>query len=167
MCECCGGDCKLTIEKDPYKTLRQKMLLEAYEELSKTFDEYSENLKKDIPYEMWPKRLQVAGIKEKLLGEQQEVYNNIWDVLKARGFNPLEALPMAVIARLEDIGRAQAKLHMILESEILEDLSKHNNFWLDAEIDTEEKLQDIRMKLSCLSDNLWDLWAILRKEEEI
>lgn len=91
---------------------------------------------------------------------------DVWDVLRERGLNPLESFPSAVISRLEDFGRAQQKLKSILDDEIFENLSKHDPYWDSTHESEADRLHDIRCKLNCLSDNLWDLWAILRKEEE-
>lgn len=97
----------------------------------------------------------IVGVTESLLGKQEEPINDIWDILKARGINPVKSLPMALISRLEDIGRAQQRLHMILQEEI---------FQHDYVLNNPEK---VNKDLTVLEDNLWDLWRILRKEEEI
>jgi len=111
--------------------------------------------------------------KQELKEELLELYNVIsasfeefTQLVRQREINPFESLPAAVIARLEDFGRAQSKLKMILDDEIFDNLSKHDPYWDHADEIASDKLYDIRMKLICLSDNLWDLWAILRREEE-
>jgi len=98
--------------------------------------------------------------------KRQEVNDNIWDVMKSRGLDPTKAFPMSMINRLQDIGRAQQLLKSILDSEIFENLSKHSMFWHSDRCVDAEKLDDIRGRVVCLNDNLWDLWRILRMEEE-
>ena len=69
-----------------------------------------------------------------------------------------------MIDRVEDIGRARQKLKSILDTEMFDNLSKHNPYWESKDEEMSEKLYDIRMSLACLNDNLWDLWAILNNE---
>jgi len=71
-----------------------------------------------------------------------------------------------LVSRMADIGRAQERITNILDDEIFRNLSKHNPYW-HSEHDIEaDKLHDVRCKLSCMMDNLWDLWSILKKDEE-
>lgn len=218
------------MDKQPLNEEYKNEILEAYQKISDTFDDFTQLMRARVPYESWPKHLQIAGISEDLLGpadkkpvpdfadqisehcdecagelenaledgwlhcqpncrpdksframigiiskwktylQSQKPYkarqHDIWDTLRERGFDPTKALPTALISRIEDIGRAQEKLKNILDEELFDNLSKHDPFW-DSKHELEsEKLDDLRRKLSCLSDNLWDLWAILRKEEE-
>ncbi len=83
---------------------------------------------------------------------------------KKHDVNATNIFPQAVISRLEDIGRAQNKLAGILDEPIFDKLSKHNVYWHSDNEQASDKLDDIRLKLSCISDNLWDLLAILRRE---
>ena len=79
---------------------------------------------------------------------------------------PTKDFQLQAIYRLEDIGRAQIKLKSILDDDIFDNLSKHDLYWKSEHDLEDEKLDDIRRKISCLNDNLWDLWAILKKESE-
>ena len=164
------------IMPQPLNEAYKNEVLEAYQKISDTFDDFTQLMRKRVPYEQWPAHCQaIAGVNPELLGPSSETpprergnfpTKDIWDVLRERGLNPMEAFPTAVISRLEDIGRAQARLKSILDDEIFENLSKHNPYW-DSKHELEaDKLDDLRRKISCLSDNLWDLWTILRKEEE-
>ena len=74
--------------------------------------------------------------------------------------------PKAMIDRIEDFGRAQERLKLVLGHELFDNLSKHNPYW-ESEHDVEsEKLYDVRCKLGCILDNLWDVWAVLKRDEE-
>lgn len=75
-------------------------------------------------------------------------------------------LPEYMIEQIKSIGKAQAKLKTILDNDLFHSLSKRDPYWTSEDPDVEDQLQNIRMKLSCLSDELWDLWAVLRKEDE-
>ncbi len=89
------------------------------------------------------------------------------DFLKSREFDRPPALNKLLIQRLEDIGRAQEKLRSILEDELFDNLSKHDPYWNSKNELESYKLADLRGKIALLSENLWDLWLILRKDEEI
>jgi len=65
------------------------------------------------------------------------------------------------------IGRAQQMLTHLLDDGIFENLSKHNNYWNSEDEVDGDKLFDVRMKLSCLKDNLWELMAILQPGDGI
>jgi hypothetical protein len=78
---------------------------------------------------------------------------------------PLEhSLANCIIKRIEDIGKAITHLKEILDCDLFDDLSKHSNYW-DSEHNNEaDKLDDIRLKLSFLEENLWDVYAILEND---
>lgn len=67
---------------------------------------------------------------------------------------------------LQDMGRAYEKLKSSLDSELFNDLSKHNPYWESAHEPESDKLYDIRCRLSCLSDTLWDVVGLLDHREE-
>jgi len=67
-----------------------------------------------------------------------------------------------ILSRIEDIGVAKEKLRVIMDHDILHDLRRDNPTW--QSVDESAKLDSIRMQLSCLSDNLWDLWAVLNRD---
>jgi len=67
-----------------------------------------------------------------------------------------------VIRRLEEIGVAREKLDVVMEDDIWLDLSKHNTYWHSDD----EKLNDVRMKLSYISDKLWEIIGILHGDVE-
>lgn len=181
MCELCDmGYIDTEYSNEPFKRKEMKHdqskeeLLEAYEKISSTFDDFTQLMRKRVPYQDWPEHCKIAGVSENLLGRADEPAKknhaqrnkDVWDVLREHGINPLESFPSAVIKRLEDIGRAQQKLKSILDDDIFDNLSKHDPYW-DSEHEPEaDRFHDVRMKLNCMRDNLWDLWAILRNEEE-
>jgi hypothetical protein len=67
--------------------------------------------------------------------------------------------------RVEDLGRIREKLAVILESEIFDIARMHDEAFLERFKD-EEQLDELRMQLSCLTDNLWDCFAIARGDDE-
>lgn len=67
--------------------------------------------------------------------------------------------------RVEDLGRIREKLSVILESEIFDSARMHDEAFLERFKD-EDQLDSLRMQLKCLSDNLWDCFAIARGDEE-
>ncbi len=74
-------------------------------------------------------------------------------------------LEAKIISKIKDLGRIQERIQAILNDEIFIDLSKHNSYW-HSEFDLESrKLHSLRIKFSCLSDNLWDIMGILRDQE--
>jgi len=62
------------------------------------------------------------------------------------------------------LGRAQERLKDILDDELFKHLSKHYHKWESNHDRENDILDDTRRALSCLSDNLWDLYTILRPE---
>lgn len=103
---------------------------------------------------------------ESIVRKVKKHKDKILDILKCKS-DFASPLCSNIISRIEDIGRAQERLKIILNDEIFEQLSKHNPYWRSENEAESNKLSDIRFKISLLQDNLWDLWAIIRKEEEI
>jgi hypothetical protein len=64
------------------------------------------------------------------------------------------------------LGRAQERLKSILQSEVFDGLSKHDVKW-DSEHQREaDILEDVRLQLGAVHDNLWDLMGILQPEDQ-
>lgn len=231
------------MSQQPLNEAYQNEILEAYQKISDTFDDFTQLMRRRVPYESWPPHCKIAGVNEDLgcikpgehiqlkIGptpapmpipdfpkemidlcrkpidnlekiilegwwkvqstcrpdesframlkvmmqwkiyleardKKQEAHGNIWDILKAQGMDPTKAFPMAMMSRLEDLGRAHNKLKDILDSELFENVSEHSPYWHSDHILEEKKLDDLREKISCLNDNLWDLMQILRTESE-
>ncbi len=66
MCECCGGDCRL-IEKQPLNEAYSNEILEAYQLISNTFDDFTQLMRSRIPFAQWPDHCRVPGIMVELL----------------------------------------------------------------------------------------------------
>lgn len=158
MCECCGGDCKLC-----GKEMEEKDVFQAYKEISDKFDMFTQMM-----------RARHASIGYALIGDSI----NLNPTMKPPEFIPIpdytpgvapdSKMYEAILNRIQDIGRAQEKLKSILDEDILEQHSKHDPYWHTDDLEiANDRLHDLRCKLNCLSDNLWDLWTILRKEEEL
>lgn len=92
--------------------------------------------------------------------------NNIKDIQRSQGMNPENKYISEILSRVVDLGRAHSKLHGILQDEIFYKLSKHEPYFHSKHEEEADKLDDLRMKLSCLNDNLWDVMVILRTPEE-
>lgn len=163
MCECCGGDCKLT--EKPFT----EQLSEQCDVLSKDLDEAVEKgwynvqstRRPDVSFRVmldiiskWKKYIDNLSQSKKLA------------ILDVKSKIDEDLLTNKVISRLEDIGRAKQMIKSILDDDIFDTLSKHNPYW-DSEHEVEsEKLYDCRMKFGLIQDNLWGLYSILDKEEE-
>jgi len=167
--------------KKPFKRLDDmnkdtKELLEAYNKISSTFDDFTQLIRRRVGYESWPAHCRIAGVDEGLLGPAAKPGEHI-SVKMSPSPEPVaipdqsniidlsNVLPRMIISRVEDFGRAQEKLKNVLDCELFENNNKHNPFWHNDDPEVADKLDDIRMKLSCLSDNLWDLWSVLRNED--
>ena len=157
------------------KEMNKDELLKSYEKISASFDEFTQLIRQKVQEDTSENGAPDSHLDDYLHNsnnarsngnEREDREKDVWDVLRERGLNPLESFPSAVIARLEDIGRAQQKLKMILDEEIFDSFGKHDPYWQDENPEFDDKLHTIRSRIACLNDNLWDLWAILRKEEE-
>lgn len=71
-----------------------------------------------------------------------------------------------ILSRIEDIGRAKSFLKSILDEPIFNCLSKNDMFFQSEHQDECDRLDEIRLTLRCLSDNLWHLLTILNGREE-
>lgn len=75
-------------------------------------------------------------------------------------------LSTAICKKLESIGIAREKLRLVLENEVFNDLSKHNPWWTSIHEVEDDKLDDLRRKLSCLNDELWEIVSTLEEDHE-
>lgn len=198
-------------------------VLEAYQKISDTFDEFTQLMRKRIPYEDWPERLKIAGVSDELKGEYEPVpepckecknitekcicdlediinkewhncspqsrldesfrsmmtvmlswkryldsiplyankRNEIVELLKAQGVDPLQGMTQMAQSRLESIGRAHNMLMSIIDDDIFTNLNVTNPYWMTGTKNEGDKLYEIRCKLNCLRDNLWSVINIL------
>lgn len=161
--------------KQPLNEAYQNEILEAYQKISDTFDDFTQLIRARVPYESWPRHCQIAGINPELLGPADTPGTHI----QLRFDKPPVPMPIPdftertsnqledkMISRIKDMGRVQEKLHSILKDEIFETLSKYNTYWHSKHELEAEKLDDLRRKFSCFQDNLWQIMGILRTEEE-
>ena len=68
---------------------------------------------------------------------------------------------LQVIKYIKNIGVAEEKLRVVLDSDLFLNLSKHNPFWDSEDPLISEKLYDIRMKLSFLNDQIYDAYSLI------
>ena len=78
--------------------------------------------------------------------------------------NSLDCLCLGLLRRIEDIGRAREILSGIMDMDVFDDLSKHNQYWESEHEKESDKLFEIRMKISHLQDGLGNLYEILSNE---
>lgn len=237
MCECCGGDCKLCnaapakgffgfpTEKNMTQPLNEAYhneVLEAYQKISDTFDDFTQLMRKRVPYEEWPDRLKIAGVSDSLKGEYEgkdhcqecknitdtcichleEIINKGWrdcqpssrpdesframmqvmlgwkkyldtiplyankrneivDLLKAQGIDPLKGMTQMANLRLETIGKIHMMLMEILKDDIFHNISSSNPYWKAKDMVEQDKLENVRGKLNCLRDNLWEIIHVI------
>lgn len=67
--------------------------------------------------------------------------------------------------RVEDLGRLREKLDHILDSELFESASMHDEAFMERFKD-EEQLDELRRQLRWVSEKLWDCYAIAKGDEE-
>ena len=94
----------------------------------------------------------------------KESANDIWDVLKESGLNPMKTFPIAMLSKIESIGRAQEKLKTILEFDIF-GKSAFDPYWTDDYPEFDKRLDELREKISQIDENLQDLAEILHNED--
>jgi len=77
---------------------------------------------------------------------------------------PETPLNELIVSRIEDIGRMRAGLDCIINNELFENLSKHSDYWHSEHTEEDEKLDEIRRKLSCLSDDIMTIINIADRD---
>ena len=74
-------------------------------------------------------------------------------------------LARQMIDKISDIGRIEILLKEVLDNELFDDLSKHNPYWQDTEqAKAEDRLYQIRWKLSAIKDGLWSVMEVINKD---
>ena len=149
MCECCGGDCSLC---GGYRHIDlPEPITKVY--VREVVDKDGCRLEEMIVNDKW--KIIATGDPSKPFRredmDEQELTKDF---------------PMAMISRLEDIGRVKEKLLTILKDNVFKNLSKHNPYW-DSEHETAaDKLDDCRMKFGYIHDQLWDIVSVITGDEE-
>ena len=206
--------------KQPINEAYKNEILEAYQKISDTFDDFTQLMRARIPYDSWPDHCKIAGVSEDLMGctkpgehiqvkigapppksipltsftgrishmadeatkELEKALRDGWhrvqpDCRPDESFRAMievmekwkdfiNNLPNDMISRLQNAGKAQDRIIKLLDDEIFESTSKHNPYWHSKHEEEADKLDDLRRKISCFHDNLWDIVQLLRKEEE-
>lgn len=75
----------------------------------------------------------------------------------------IDSICYFILKRIEDIGTAQEMLNNITANDIFNNLSEYNPYWHSEHVMESEKLNEIRVKLIGLDEELWDLYAILKE----
>jgi hypothetical protein len=215
--------------KQPLNEAYKNDILEAYQKISDTFDDFTKLMRSRVPYEEWPKHCQIAGINPDLLGpadigcsppgtkikgfdkppemvpipdthvaycnemkdiskitakQMEECIKDGWKHVQStcrpdKSFRAMlrimihwmaymekqKTATYPLTSRIEDIGRAQERLRNILDDDIFHK-SAFDPLRVSENAQFDHKSDFLREKISCLHDNLWDLMAILMKEEE-
>lgn len=62
---------------------------------------------------------------------------------------------LSLIQSIQKTGRAIEILHKITDDDVFRDLSKHNPYWTHEDEKIYEKLDDLRMKLGWIQDEIY------------
>ncbi len=162
--------------EQPLNEAYQNEILEAYQKISDTFDDFTQLMRKRIPYEEWPDHCKVVAgcevstpdIRVKIDTLPDPIYateSSVLNILKSKELDSTKTLPEQMISRIQDIGRAQEKLQSILDDDMFDNLSKHDPYWHPTADEEVDRFYDIRMKMSFLHENLWKVMGILNKDE--
>jgi len=149
--------------KQPLNEAYHNEVLEAYQKISDIFHNFTHLIRERIDFQHWPRDLQKMvelGCDPpgtKFLGFDKRP--EMWPVPDFTEHTPNRYL----ISRIEDFGRAKAKLEVILDDEIF-NKSAFDPYWTHENEEFDKRLDEIRVKLHCLEDNLWDLMQVLRNE---
>lgn len=72
-----------------------------------------------------------------------------------------------LIKHLHNIGKAQLLVKQLLDKEIFETLSKHNDWWVPCNLEEGfEKLDDVRCTLNGIQYELWEIQEALSLPED-
>ena len=71
-----------------------------------------------------------------------------------------------VVNKLLKVGRAYQLIILLLDDDIFDSLSKHDPYWQDEDEAVDDKLHQLRGKIQNMSDQLWDVIALIDTEEE-
>ena len=71
-----------------------------------------------------------------------------------------------LIKHLHNIGKAQLLVKQLLDKEIFETLSKHNEWWDSEDAIASDKLEDVRCTLNGIQYELWEIQEALSAPED-
>lgn len=76
-----------------------------------------------------------------------------------------KTFPKELLRRIQDHGRIEEKLKVLTDHEIFDNLSKHNPYWESTDEVAAEKLHDIRMQLSYILEQIYEITSIATYDE--
>jgi hypothetical protein len=71
-----------------------------------------------------------------------------------------------LINKLLSIGRCLEIIDRLLENTLFDDLSKHNEYWHSEHELEGDKLDETRMSLAAVQEDLLRVWETLKEREE-
>jgi len=71
-----------------------------------------------------------------------------------------------ILQRIQDIGRAQEKIQMILRDEFFKKISAEKKTWSHPDPEVEKRFEEISGHIEWLWDELWQIRMILANEKE-
>lgn len=71
-----------------------------------------------------------------------------------------------LINHLHNIGKAQWLIKQLLDRDIFDTMSKHNDYWHSAHEVEGDKLDDVRCQLSGIQSELWEIQEALSLQED-
>lgn len=119
-------------------------LLECEKKIIHMINCMMELIKDRVSYDCWPPHLQIAEIRD--------------------NSNELESIRHDQKELVDVAISAHGKLKFILEDDIFHNLYEHHPYWISDHYVESEKLDDLRVKLLCLNDNLWEVCTLLNKK---
>lgn len=79
--------------------------------------------------------------------------------------NENSELSRQIIKRLEAIGEIKVKITEVVNHEIFDELSKHDEWWHSIHSEESDKLDEIRRTFIELQTQLWNIQDIIDRED--
>lgn len=80
--------------------------------------------------------------------------------------NPDEPTKLDWVRRLQDLGRIEERLRVLLNDNIFEYLSKHDPYWNENDSDEYDRLDECRMKFRHIQDQLYEVLEIAHGDHQ-
>jgi len=165
-------------DKQPLNEAYKNEVLEAYQKISDTFNDFTLLMRKRVPYDEWPKHCKIAGVSEELMGKappdieetfKADIAKHSKDVMDELDKAILYGWPMLQSdCRPDQSFRAMIGI-MKAWKKYMDRKEKKENQFTSIKKKILSMIDDCNPRVNCKCqiqfENLWDLYRMVTKKE--
>lgn len=159
--------------QQPINEAYKNEILEAYQKISETFNDFTLLMRKRVPYDEWPSHCKMAGVSEELMGKPDVEESFKEDISKCCE-KVLDDLDKAIV---HGIPYLQSHCRLDVTFRAMVDIMKAWKAYIDRKDKKVNRFSLLKQKVlsiikdidptadQVIYDNIWDLYVMVTKKE--